>query len=83
MASLRVSSSRWTFDELVRPERVLRIFEDRFQLRRSSRRIDLIVDGEQLSGRELRLVVATVNVNLHGPFAQLLEHRLQLVFRQA
>ena len=48
-------------DELVGPKLVVFVVEDRFQLRRSRRWIDLVIDGLQFARRQLGLIVAAVS----------------------
>ena len=50
--------------KLIGPKLVVFVIENGFQLGGSGRLIDLIIDGEQFSCRKLRLIVATVSLDL-------------------
>ena len=83
MAFFSVCSSRCAFTNWFGHKRVLQVVENRFQLGRARGLVDLIVDGLQLAGGQLGLVVAAVGVHLQrrrSSFAAATV--LQLVFRQ-
>ena len=54
--------------KLVGKERVCFVVEDRAQLHRSGRGVDLVVDGLQLPGRHLGLVCARSNASTGSGF---------------
>ena len=67
MASLRVSSSRWTFTNSFGQSVFSGFSKIAFSFAVPVVCVDLIVDGQQLSGGELGLVVAAVDIDLQRP----------------
>jgi hypothetical protein len=68
--------------ELVREEHQVGVVEDRLQLGRAGRRVDLVVRGLQRAGRELGLPRAVVGFGGQaGGIAALADHGAQIVLR--
>ena len=65
--------------ELVRPQFVIAVLKYRFQFSRAGSRINLVIDGEQLSRCQLRLIVAAVGVHRERAFLHSPGYSLQLV----
>src|SRR5271166_1766861 len=68
-------------DELVGPEHAVGIVKDRLQLGRAGRRINLVVNRQQLARSELFLVVLAVGVNFQYSLLHALPDSLQLLLR--
>ena len=69
--------------ELVRKERVVGVREDRLELHRAGRRVDLVVHRRELAGLELVLEVAVERVDGQLPaLAEAVAHRVELVLGQ-
>ncbi len=69
--------------ELVRPQFVVFVVEDCFQLCCARRCVDLVVDREQLSGGELGLIVSAEGVNFKRSLLHVVRDVPQHVFAQA
>ena len=82
-ASLVGFQQQADIDELVGPQRVVRIVEHGFQPPRAGGLVDLIVDRQQLAGGQLRLIVAAVGFDLQRALVHVLRYVLQIIFRQS
>ena len=69
-------------DKLVRPQRLVFVIKDSFQLAGAGGLINLIVDSDQLACREFGLVIAAVCIHFERALRICCDDGLQLVFRQ-
>ena len=69
---LQVSRSKWTFTNWFGQSVFSGLSNTAFSLRGPRGLVDLVVDGEQLSGRQLGLIVPAINNDLQRALLHLL-----------